>query len=338
MLHPGNLRDYWGRTDFAINGRSIRSEETVTWVLQQMRGLANCLKLLWDANCRHGDLKPENILLDARGNLVIADVGLSKVHYAVTGKRNKSSSAKFATRRYAAPEIFMDDRHMPLSRDYDTWSIGVVLLEWLTWLIYGDSKLREYATLHTLWISINGKHEVHPGARAWISEIKLDLNADTTLRDIIELIETRLLTVELSEEGGSPLVGRAKAPWLSKRMDDIYDRAMREPSYRYDPKIWQRTRDSATTGASLDVPLQHRPRTTKLPSSNPSCDGVESSTNDNIPGINIQFTEGHTTQLNLSSAVVPNEYNEVSPSKYGVHKYLLIRTVSTPNHQGCMGF
>ncbi|KAM0818858.1 putative Protein kinase domain-containing protein [Seiridium cardinale] len=306
----GNLRDFWKRKDSALSGRPMRNEETVSWVLTQMRGLANCLKLLWDANCRHGDLKPENILLNGQGNMVIADVGLSKIHTAVTEKRNKSSSAKFATRRYAAPEIYMDDRHMPLSRDYDIWSIGVVLLEWITWLLHGDSKLRDYAAVDTLWNLTNGKHEVHPKTRVWISEIKDDLSADTALKDIIELIETRLLIIELSEEGESQSIGRAKATWLSMRMDNICERARREAPYRYDPRIWQRTRDSATTGANLDVPLQHRPRIAKLPSSDSIRDSVGGSTNDNIPKINIQSTDGQTTQPILTLAVVPDEYNE----------------------------
>ncbi|ETS76031.1 hypothetical protein PFICI_12975 [Pestalotiopsis fici W106-1] len=238
----GNLRDYWSRTDSGVSGSPRRDKEAVLWTLCQMRGIASCLKTLWNINCRHGDLKPENILLNAQGNLVIADVGLSKLYLITTEMREHSSSGRFATRRYAAPEIYMDDRHRALSRDYDIWSMGVILLEWLTWLVYGKKRLRSYATLLTLWTrSSGGICVVHPEAQSWISNLQHDLAPNTALRDIVDLIESRLLKVELSDGIERPPLGRAKATFLAERMDDIYFRALGDGSYAYDARLWHQS-------------------------------------------------------------------------------------------------
>lgn len=302
----GNLRDYWERADSNSNGRLIRDDDEVTWTLRQMRALADCLRLLWNENCRHGDLKPENILLfmndNTRGNFVIADVGLSKFHTAVTARRKQSSSVKFATRRYGAPEMYMEDRHEPLSRDFDIWSMGVILLEWLTWLIYGNEKLQEYRGVEKLWESSTRGNVLLPRAQKWITEIKENLVKETALKDIIEIVETRLLIFELAKEVESPLVGRAKAAWLSERMDEIYARAKRESSYRYDLQIWQRI------GNSTQLNIPQRPVTRRLALSDSGVGGTELKTSDSVPSITIESTDGSIAR---TSAVVADEYNEL---------------------------
>jgi serine/threonine protein kinase len=75
----GNLRDFWENNDSDSQMSSIR------WVLEQLEGFYDALQKLHGRQCRHGDLKPENILCfkdeeSFLGILVIADVGLAKIH------------------------------------------------------------------------------------------------------------------------------------------------------------------------------------------------------------------------------------------------------------------
>ncbi|KAJ0299197.1 hypothetical protein COL516b_009451 [Colletotrichum fioriniae] len=94
----GNLRDYWGREP----PRKLDAD-FVGWALGQLCGLASAMNQLHstkDSACRHGDLKPENILCFENNKssdsfsqpfLVIADVGLAKVHILATEMRNEAT-------------------------------------------------------------------------------------------------------------------------------------------------------------------------------------------------------------------------------------------------------
>ncbi|KAF4627090.1 hypothetical protein G7Y89_g11066 [Cudoniella acicularis] len=95
----GNLRELWTSQD-----SRQRTPELALWSLQQILGLVGALKALHNVNCRHGDLKPENILYfkeDGEGTLVIADVGLSRVHEMETKMRHAGTITQATT-----PEVF----------------------------------------------------------------------------------------------------------------------------------------------------------------------------------------------------------------------------------------
>lgn len=316
LISTGNLREYWDQNaELHHNTQLTRDEEMITWTLRQMRGLASCLKVLWGENCRHGDLKPENILwyrdTGKFGRLVIADVGLSKIHTSVTEKRKQSTSASFATRRYAAPEIFMDGRHEPMSRDYDVWSMGVILLEWILWLLYGNKKLQGPRTLEKFWSSGQGGIELDLRAKGWINEIQGHLQSESALKDIITLVEDRLLKIELASKQKGDSTSRANAVWLSDRLEKIYKRAEENLSYKYDPKVWQQTKSSTGTAPLLAVPM--RPRVPKLLSSNSLDDETtDLATGHGSPAIMIDSSENVSYLQRKLPIAVPDEYNEVS--------------------------
>lgn len=70
------------------------------------------------------DLKPENCMLNAYGNLVLTDFGLSKV--STTDDRNHSMTG---TVQYMAPEILKNE---PYTYSVDWWSLGCVAYDLLT--------------------------------------------------------------------------------------------------------------------------------------------------------------------------------------------------------------
>lgn len=147
----GNLGQLWrGSSDPG-------SQKVRRWAWDQILGLTNGLARLHEKNTRHGDVKPENILRfnDSSGSqlgpLVIADVGIAKYHAIETEARmneGKSTSTRSRTRRYAPPEIDFPDKDengkvRVLSRRYDSWSLGCVLLEFIIWLNRGRNGLKD---------------------------------------------------------------------------------------------------------------------------------------------------------------------------------------------------
>jgi serine/threonine protein kinase len=153
FAEQGNLRKFWKQTK-----PSIYENSHMTWVFEQLRGLADAIKTLHherkDQTCRHGDLKPENVLcFKASGStavedltsciLVISDVGLSRIHDKSTQFRSQTRLAAGHTVTYAAPEAELFPKR-PTTRRYDIWSLGCLYLEFIIWLLYGAEELERF--------------------------------------------------------------------------------------------------------------------------------------------------------------------------------------------------
>lgn len=145
----GNLSDFWRS--------QTSSPQLLTWSLQQMLGIVDGLFHLHAIIFRHGDLKPENILhfkntntsedrKDELGTLVIADVGVSKIHHLVTELRNGGTNEKATTPCYEAPEADINSQK-PRGRSYDMWSLGCLFLEFTIWLVYGYKAIEDFKAL-----------------------------------------------------------------------------------------------------------------------------------------------------------------------------------------------
>lgn len=154
-----NLEEYFGANDgpLASPDKTIDLAR-ILWVSEQLLGLvaavnfmhsasksqANLAKLEPDKYARHGDLKLENIFWFESekypmGLFVLGDLGIADMH----GEHSRSAVPNdnlATTPVYRAPECDIYDAK--ISRAYDIWTLGCVLLEAVCWILGGD-KLRK---------------------------------------------------------------------------------------------------------------------------------------------------------------------------------------------------
>lgn len=167
LWSDGNLRDYWERHPSPAT--MPRTQEFASWLSKQWLGLTEALLSIHmcapdqdvpvgerkahdeqRTNGRHGDIKPENILrFKSRSNrheqhlpgtLVVADFGVTQFHRDETGEVSPKDLARSPT--YRAPEY---DVRETLSQSYDIWSLGCVLLEFITWYLKGYDAFDQFS-------------------------------------------------------------------------------------------------------------------------------------------------------------------------------------------------
>jgi serine/threonine protein kinase len=145
-----DLAGYWEK-----NPLPVLDKDMALWMAKQMVGIASALEHIHDPPTngqhagklpvptdqygRHGDLKPENILLydsphDKMGILVVADLGLAKLN-SILSRSQPDPYANF-TPRYKPPECNI--LGAKVTRLYDIWTYGCVILEWVCWIFEGD--------------------------------------------------------------------------------------------------------------------------------------------------------------------------------------------------------
>ncbi|KAF8847386.1 HET-domain-containing protein [Acephala macrosclerotiorum] len=199
----GNLREFWEKW---------KGLDSIYWVLEQLDGLCDALYQLHYRNWRHGDLKPENLLCfkdskSSRDILVIADVGLLKVHSILTPNRTNPTRTMTGTRMYCPP----GDRRSPRSRLYDIWSMGAIILEMLICLMYGPQEVQRLHTLIDRFYVDEGTRSdssnarIHPEVERWIQHIYQDPRSGTDLeptaiRLLLNLVRDRLLVVRIPHD------------------------------------------------------------------------------------------------------------------------------------------
>ncbi|KAF9969231.1 serine/threonine protein kinase psk1 [Actinomortierella ambigua] len=103
--------------------RMFSEEHTAFYAAQ----LVLALEHLHSLGIIYRDLKPENIMLDAEGNAVLTDFGLSKVPLESSDGRTNTVCG---TIEYMAPEVVCGKVHY--DRTVDWWSLGVVVHDMLT--------------------------------------------------------------------------------------------------------------------------------------------------------------------------------------------------------------
>ncbi|CAI6097485.1 unnamed protein product [Clonostachys chloroleuca] len=250
ILYPwadgGNLRVYWVQ-----NNIWPLSEQLIKEVLEQLLGLCDGLWNMHKMNIRHGDLKPENILGFTKneclvGTLKLADMGLAKSHEERTRERHLSTETKWGTIRYEPPEI-ATAKNKPVSRRYDVWSMGCIILEFLVWIHYGPDGLRQFnealaakdggpGAYYTIETRLGSTTAVlHECVENCISHLlEAAQGQESALGDLIHLVNSRLLVVDLSQNGtnDSSIPVRADSMEVRQELISILSKYEDEQSYR----------------------------------------------------------------------------------------------------------
>jgi serine/threonine protein kinase len=238
----GNLGDYWKECE-----EKSQESNSVKWIVRQFVGICSVLEKLHDINCRHGDLKPENILWfrddNDMGKLQIADLGLAKfhdqeAHTNVRQEKDIHTSSPSGTSRYEPPEMDQERRNRgeARSRRYDVWSMGCIMFELLIWLTSGYQaveKLRK-ETEYFWKLEQNQQKDVyvvHPYVVSRMDIMGTQLLNNTAYKELLHLVRTKLLVVDLSETSESPGKYREFAKGICLSINDIQKKCQSIPLY-----------------------------------------------------------------------------------------------------------
>lgn len=283
----GNLFDYWNNCK-NMTGKT----DDAKWIIKQFLGIASALKELHSRNCRHGDLKPENILWfkdsNNRGTLQIADLGLAafhetELHTRVRKDQNIVTNTPTGTSRYEPPEVDRDrSSGDPRSRQYDIWSLGCILLEMLIWLTYGYDVVVSFRKSSCFWIQDReGIYRIDPYMLLCMDTMDEHLKGCQAYRDLLKLVQTRLLIVEVSKEYGSFPDHRETAEVLHQKLEIINEKCNSKGKDAYLCPLQNLRRDFPQPGMVRKMGGNLAPPQTVKPIIKPS-----------LPGIHNPFPEG----------------------------------------------
>lgn len=246
----GDLNSLWKKYDIGDNPEQPdnRSPEMMHWLLIQTRGIVSAINAMHnlpdtsadsEENGRHGDIRSQNILLffdgpetepPWRGNLCIADVGLSRFHEKITDKRQDPTTTKGVFLEYAPPEIrpSRDGRRKPRSRKYDIWSLGCLFHDLIAWVLFGVRGVERFhnerqsdgslSSQFYTWEMSRDTYKINPKVKDSISQIRKYLKSydrETWLWELTNIVEKDLLQINEtkridSEDLDKKLIGMLK--------------------------------------------------------------------------------------------------------------------------------
>ncbi len=104
-------------------------------IVQYVNQVASALAYAHEENLVHRDVKPDNMLLDAKGNVLLSDFGISIASQSMRYS-TQPAAMLVGTPNYMAPEQFLGKA----GRASDQYALGVVVYEWLsgTWPFQGS--------------------------------------------------------------------------------------------------------------------------------------------------------------------------------------------------------
>jgi serine/threonine protein kinase len=265
-----NLRQYWEKNSL------LEWEKTnVLWALEQLLGLASALHVIHEFSTayplgsdrtdpevsrrrpfmnvrmnvdkeeetfgRHGDLKPENILwfdnvegFGPTGILQITDLGLGRFHRLESRSRQDPTTIN-GSPTYVPPELVLERL---VSRAYDIWSFACIFLEFITWMLDGNTGVQGFADerlavahdgveddlFYTVYYSGSEKFAiVRPGVTEWVQKLRKHRRYSKMIRDLLDLVEKRMLQVDTGD--------RIKSGELKSILSEIVQRAQSSSKY-----------------------------------------------------------------------------------------------------------
>ncbi|KAJ0158578.1 hypothetical protein CTA2_11290 [Colletotrichum tanaceti] len=188
---------------------------------------------------RHGDIKPANFLWfhtnSPPGLIALSDFGLGRLHTQVSrSKQDPKNIERTAT--YRCPEF--DVPSGQLSPRSDIFSLGCVMLEYVTWFLMGLDAVeqafpnaRSERDIHgfdsDVFFSVRDNHAVlKPSVASWIRGLRNHPHCSWYISDLLDTIETGML----DPDG----VTRLPASRLTKRMKALLKACEGTPSYYLD--------------------------------------------------------------------------------------------------------
>ncbi|KAH7303262.1 kinase-like domain-containing protein [Rhexocercosporidium sp. MPI-PUGE-AT-0058] len=161
----------------------------------------------------HHDIKPQNLLLlgakpesNSHGIIQIADFGIGKFHSIHSGT---GTTTYRGTVTYAAPESKVPEdvespggsratKKLNLSRPYDVWSLGCVLMEVTVWLAFGTISWEQFNSAR------DGPESCELHASITNSFFKLDEGGNPTVRQAVkEWMDKLRKSTRLRDPNGS---------------------------------------------------------------------------------------------------------------------------------------
>lgn len=253
----GNLSEFWQTCSTQL-AQQNDDPSPVRWMSKQILGLARALQVIHYVNIdrkasqifesqeikrrygRHGDLKPENILwfkdaslgpLNSMGTLKITDFGFADFHSSKQTSKVRRSAVPGVTYTYSAPEY---DVSQQVSPQFDIWSFGCVVLQFVVWYLHGWEGIDEFSKKRTAQskgfvVRIDSFYSLHAkGTQARLKDSVtevgilhvLDLNAclhpsqqmfrqlkkhegcSDYILELVECVETHLLRVDSAKRAG----------------------------------------------------------------------------------------------------------------------------------------
>lgn len=172
---------------------SNHAKEMIRWLSKQIVGMAEAIHAIHIPKYyglpetrygRHGDIKPENVLWyhsvdDEKGILVIADLGLTTFN-STKSRSNQPGKDIPTSPDYRGPEC--DVEGGKISRSYDIWTFGCLLLEMCCWALGGQELRQEFKEFRTTpyingaWSPIFFEIEKRPLGEGYVYGVKREVS------------------------------------------------------------------------------------------------------------------------------------------------------------------
>ncbi|KAH6843239.1 kinase-like domain-containing protein [Chaetomium sp. MPI-CAGE-AT-0009] len=246
----GNLQDFWQKHFPDINNPP-RSYHLAKWVAGEILGITQGLHLIHhpgpssttdeQTEGRHGDIKPENILWfsndgPSMGTLKISDFGLADFHRKASVSKVRADTIG-QTPTYRPPECEIQGGYV--SQSYDTWSLGCVLLQFVTWYVEGwegvdefskrrseaspPRKVRDQDVPGDMFYALSQPPTPNAAVENQFVRLRQHERCSDMFVDMLEFIENRLLLIDGTR--------RARSEELVNKFEEIYTKCCENEAY-----------------------------------------------------------------------------------------------------------